>query len=177
MIEPGSMQPGDTGARPTLPLADPAFSFDGRTLAYADAVLTAMILDQWPAFVARCRLHQSEPFEFDEERASTWAEEFRRAHQLEAVADLDTWLAERYLDRDDFTRFGHCQGAAGPPVDAGDGPSPEGRWWAEAVLSGDARDGWVHSVPGWWRPASLRRRRHRIPRWCGRWPRTPAQSV
>ena len=142
------MQPGSTGAPPTLPLTGAAFSFDGRTMTYADAVLSAMILGQWPGFVARCRLHASSPEAFDEERASAWAEEFRRAHQLEAVADLDTWLAQRHLDRDDFTRFGRWQGSGGSRLEPGGGLVPEGRWWVEAVLSGDAVR-WMDALRAW----------------------------
>jgi hypothetical protein len=148
------MQPGSTGAPPTMPLTGAAFSFDGRSLSYADAVLSAMVLGQWPDFVARCRLHRSNPEKFDEERASTWAEEFRRAHQLEAVADLDTWLTQRHLDRDDFTRFGHWQAADAPLIASGGELPPEGRWWAEAVLSGDAIR-WMNAFRAWLVAAGL----------------------
>jgi hypothetical protein len=148
------VRPGSTGAPSALSLTGAAFSFDGHPLTYADAVLSAMVLGEWPDFVARCRLHRSDPETFEEDRASAWAEEFRRAHQLEAVADLDAWLALRHLDRQDFTRFGRWQAAGASPVASGGELFPDRGWWAEAVLSGDALR-WVNALRDWLVAADL----------------------
>jgi hypothetical protein len=141
------------------------FTFDEEVVTYIDVVLLAMVTGEWPGFTARCGAHAGIAPVYDESAATSWREDFRRAHQLEAVADLDAWLVRRHLDREAFFAFstwrvaatpGHVTAAApGPSGSAAIRPQPlRANWWAEAVFSGDA-ERWISRLRAWLVATSL----------------------
>jgi hypothetical protein len=146
-------------------LSDAVFTFNDEVVTYADVVLLAMVTGEWPAFAARCAMHAGIPPAFDQSAATSWREDFRRAHQLEAVADLDAWLGRRHLDREALFSFSTWQAdatpgrvtAAAPRPSGGGGTRPQhlpANWWAEAVLSGDA-ERWISRLRAWLVATSL----------------------